>query len=64
MTTLKIEEMSCNHCVKSIGDLLTGLSIQHTISLEDKTVTMEAKEAEVANAIAQLDDIGYTAVIA
>jgi copper chaperone len=64
MTTLKIEEMSCNHCVKAIGDVLTGLSIKHTISLEDKTVVIDATEADVENAITQLDDIGYTAVIA
>ncbi len=64
MTTLKIEDMSCNHCVKSIGDLLTGLSIKHTISLEDKTVTIDAKDDEVKNAITQLEEIGYTATVA
>lgn len=64
MTKLNIEDMSCNHCVKRIGELLTELSIKHTISLDEKSVTIDGSQEEVNKAIAELDEIGYTATIA
>ncbi|HAB62447.1 MAG TPA: metal-binding protein [Lachnospiraceae bacterium] len=60
MTTLKVKEMSCNHCVGRIGKVLTDAGIAHTIQLEDKTVTIEDSN-NVAKAIEEMDDIGFTA---
>lgn len=61
MTTLKVKEMSCSHCVGRIGKVLTDAGIAHTIQLEDKTVTIE-DPSNVAQAIEEMDDIGFTAV--
>lgn len=63
MTTLNIKEMSCNHCVERINTLLDSLSIKHTISLDNKTVTIDGSSDEVRCAIEELDDIGFTATI-
>ncbi len=64
MTVLNIKEMSCNHCVQRINTLLENLSIKHTISLDDKTVTIDGSQNEVNRVIEELDDIGFTATIA
>ena len=64
MTVLNIKEMSCNHCVQRINTLLENLSIKHTISLDDKTVTIDGSQNEVNRVIEELDDIGLTATIA
>lgn len=61
MTVLKVEEMSCNHCVQRIGGVLEAAGITHSISLEDKTVAIEGCENCAAKAIEELGDIGFTA---
>jgi copper chaperone len=63
MTKLKVEEMSCSHCVASIGKALSEINIQHTIDLDSKSVTIEGSNEDVSKAIAELDDIGYTAIV-
>ena len=63
MKTLSIKEMSCNHCVQRIGALLNELQVKHTISLENKTVTVDTENVELAKVIDELDDIGFTATI-
>lgn len=64
MKTLHIKEMSCNHCVQRIGALLDDLHVKHTISLEDKTVTVDTENVELEKVIDELDDIGFTATVA
>lgn len=61
MTTLKVKEMSCNHCVERIGKALEAAEIKHTINLEEKTVTIDGCDNCVKKAISELDDIGFTA---
>ncbi len=61
MTTLKVKEMSCNHCVERIGKALGAAGIKHSIDLERKTVTIDGDEGCVKTAIEELDDIGFTA---
>lgn len=61
MTTLHVEEMSCNHCVQRIGALLDELGMKHTIDLAKKEVCIDAQEEQVEKAIDELDDIGFTA---
>lgn len=64
MTTLNVKEMSCRHCVERIGKALDAAGIKHSIDLETKTVTVDGCENCVKTAIAELDDIGFTATVA
>ncbi|MDE6874714.1 MAG: heavy-metal-associated domain-containing protein [Lachnospiraceae bacterium] len=64
MTTLNVKEMSCGHCVERIGKALDEAGIKHSIDLETKTVTVDGCENCVKTAIAELDDIGFTATVA
>lgn len=61
MTTLHVEEMSCNHCVERIGKALSAAGIEHSIDLASKTVTINGCENCVKTAVEELDDIGFTA---
>lgn len=61
MTILKAEEMSCNHCVERIHNALKEASIEHEISLEDKTVSIKDSES-TKEAVEILDDLGFSAV--
>ncbi len=63
MTTLHVEEMSCNHCVERIGKALEAAGIKHGIDLAAKTVTVDGGEDCVKTAVEQLDDIGFTATV-
>ena len=63
MTTLNVPEMHCPHCVKRIDDALNAVDIKHTISLEDKTVTIDGCEHCVKTAISELDDLGFSAEV-
>lgn len=62
MIVLDIKEMSCNHCVDRIHTVLEEAGIKHEIKLSDKTVTV-FEESQVEQAIEELDDIGFTAVV-
>ncbi len=44
MTTLKVKEMSCNHCVERIGKALEAAGIKHSIDLAAKTVVIDGCE--------------------
>ncbi|MFI3207339.1 MAG: heavy-metal-associated domain-containing protein [Clostridia bacterium] len=61
MTILKVEDMHCEMCVKRISNALTEADIKFVISLENKTV--EVEEDKVNQAIEELDDLGFDAVI-
>jgi len=61
MTVLSVPDMHCEHCVKRITDVLNDASVPFSISLEEKTVTIE-NDAQVELAISELDDIGFEAV--
>lgn len=61
MVVLKVEDMSCNHCVERIHNVLEEAKIKHSIELETKTVTVE-NDTEVEKAIEEMDDIGFDAV--
>lgn len=60
MTVLNIKEMKCNHCVERIHNLLEELHVEHTVKLEDKTVTV-TDDSAVDHVVDELDDIGFTA---
>jgi len=63
MTTLKVPDMHCNHCVARIETALKAAGIEHSISLEEKTVTVDGCENCVKTAISELDDLGFDAEI-
>lgn len=62
MTTLKVEDMHCEKCVERINKVLDAAEIKHSVSLADKTVTIDGCEHCVKTAMEELDDIGFTAV--
>jgi len=62
MTVLKVEEMHCEKCVERITKALRAADIDFTISLEDKTVTINGCEHCVKTAKEELDDLGFSAV--
>jgi copper chaperone len=58
MKTLKVSDMHCEMCVKRITTALTSEGINLTISLENKTVSVD--DTAVLKAVAILDDLGFT----
>ena len=61
MKKFKCEDMMCGHCVARIEEGLKGAGISHSVSLEEKSVTVnEDKDCEKAAQI--LDDLGFTPV--
>ncbi len=61
MTTLKVPEMHCEHCVKRITDALNDAGLKFTVSLDDKTVVIDGCDHCVATAVSELDDLGFSA---
>ena len=59
MTTVKVPDMPCNMCVKRTTDTLNAVNLKFSVSLDDKTVTIDGGEAAVAAAKSGLDDIGF-----
>ena len=64
MTTLKVVVMHCGKGVERISRVLDAADIKYSVSLEDKTVTIDGCEHCVKTAIEELDDIGFSAVVA
>jgi copper ion binding protein len=63
-TTLKIEGMSCEHCVKHVTDALEKLNgvKSATVSLEKKSAVVEHGEAVSLAALkAAVEEAGYEA---
>ena len=62
MTVLYVEEMHCAKCVERITKALTAAGLDFSVSLTDKTVTVNGCDHGVQAAVAELDDLGFTAV--
>ena len=60
MTTLKVPDMHCDMCVKRITKALTDAKLKFSVSLDDKTVTIDGSDADVEKAKEELDDIGFS----
>lgn len=60
MKVLKVEDMHCEMCVKRITEAMNEAKIDFEISLENKTVSVD--ESKIAQAIEELDDLGFDAV--
>ena len=62
MAVINVPGMMCEKCVARITNALTEAKLQFTVTLADKTVTVDGDEAAVAAAIEAMDDIGFEAV--
>ncbi|MBN6188795.1 heavy-metal-associated domain-containing protein [Aneurinibacillus sp. BA2021] len=62
--TLKVEGMSCGHCVKSVEGALKDVGASGTVNLEAKTVQVEFDENKVSlEAIKEaIEEQGYDVV--
>lgn len=61
MTVLKVPDMHCEMCVKRITNALTEAKLNFSVSLEDKTVSIDGDESAVKKAVSELDDLGFSA---
>ncbi len=61
MTTLKVPDMHCEKCVARITNALNEAKLSFSVSLADKTVTVDGGAEEIEKAKSELDDLGFTA---
>ncbi len=61
MTQLKVADMHCEMCVKRITNSLNDAKLSFSVSLQDKTVSIDGDENTLKTAISALDDIGFEA---
>ncbi len=60
-TVLNVPDMHCEMCVKRITDSLTKANLKFSVSLADKTVTVDGPAGDVSTAVTELDDLGFPA---
>lgn len=60
MKTISVPDMMCEKCVQSITKKLNELELTFTVSLEDKTVSIDGCEKCLAKALDALEAIGFT----
>jgi len=63
MTTIKIEGMSCQHCVKAVEQALAGVNgVERVVDVDlDAGEARVEGNADTASLIAAVEDEGYTA---
>lgn len=61
MTTIKVQDMHCAHCVQRISELFDKEGISLAISLEKREIAVPEESAETA--IELLDDLGFSGEI-
>lgn len=64
-TIIKVDGMSCDHCVKCITETLSALNGVSgvVVSLENNTVTVDHNSAVTVDLLAsEIEDIGYDVV--
>lgn len=57
---ISVPDMHCDNCVKRINSALQAAGINFTVSLEDKTVTVDGCEHCLKTAVQELEDLGFT----
>ena len=60
MTTISVPDMMCGNCVKRITTALSEADLKFTVSLADKTVTIDGCQNCVKTAVGELEDLGFT----
>ena len=59
MTVIKVADMHCEKCVSRITNLLKEEGLDFSVSLADKTVTINGCQHCVKTALEALDDLGF-----
>ncbi len=59
MKTLNVPDMHCEKCVARISNALNEANIPFEIDLASQTV--QVAEGNVATAVSEMDDLGFTA---
>lgn len=52
--------MHCDACVRRITKALGDAGLKFTVSLEDKSVTVDGCENCLKTAVSELEDLGFT----
>lgn len=60
MKTIQVPDMMCENCVRRITQALTDAELHFTVSLADKTVTIDGCDHCVSTAVTELEDLGFT----
>jgi copper chaperone CopZ len=63
MAVIKVADMHCEKCLARITNLLTEEGLDFSVSLENKTVTINGCEHCVKTALDALDDLGFEGVV-
>ena len=59
MTIIQVKDMHCEKCVERISKLMKEEGLDFSVSLADKTVTINGCEHCVKTAMEALDDLGF-----
>jgi len=61
---LKVDGMSCGHCVSSVEKVLQEIGAEGKVNLASKTVTVQYDNQKVSmkNIVAAIEDQGYDVV--
>ncbi len=57
---ISVSDMHCENCVKRIDKALTQAELKFSVSLEEKTVTIDGCEHCLNIALAEIEDLGFT----
>ena len=60
MPIISVPDMMCENCVKRITTALTDAELKCSVSLADKTVTIDGCQHCLATAMSELEDLGFT----
>jgi len=66
ITTLRIDGMTCNHCVRSVGDALRAVQGVRAVDVDlanGRASVTHGEAATVAQLVAAVAEAGYTAAI-
>ena len=60
ITKILVPDMHCENCVKRINHALAAENLNFSVSLEEKTVTVDGCEHCVKTAFSEIYDLGFT----
>lgn len=60
MTKISVPDMMCENCVKRITNALQAAELKFTVSLADKSVTIDGCQNCVKTAVGELEDLGFS----
>ncbi len=60
---ISVPDMHCDACVKRITNALDAAGLKFTVSLENKTVTIDGCEHCLKTALSELSDLGFTPTV-